>query len=578
MEFWKRILVMAGQFRAVLGLAFVAIVAAQMIGFLPVLAQKWFFDAVENWIRGSDMDAGVVAVSVAVLIGSAAASELAMQGSHYLSDILQTRMGYRLSARTADHLLRLSLGFHARHDTAEKVDVVRKGVDGTYQIIWIALVQLVPAACQAAVFGLWTISIAPAPGTVMLVGVALAMGLMVAEQRVLRPIRRDFRDADRATDVYVYDMLRNIGLVKAMGSEQSVLGQILRRHGSVRMLAEAFSLRLLKIGARQAVLRHVVSGAVLSLAVWQMLRGDASLGTVTLLFSVTQRLVGVTQTALQAQGALERSRPDAEKLFDLLDAKPDVFAPARPVPLGRMLGSISFEDVSFAYPDTHGTIRDVRFYVPAGKTVAIVGKTGAGKSTLARLILRWFDPHAGRILVDGKDLRDLDPGEFLRQVGIVIQGAGLFSMSVRDNVAFGTENATDEQVEAAARMADAHGFISGLKEGYDTQVGEGGMRLSGGQAQRIALARALLRDPRLLILDEATSQLDEETQGTVMAELVHRVHGTRTVLIIAHRLSTVRFADEIVVLDDGRVVEQGTYDALSRANGAFQRFVETGTV
>jgi ATP-binding cassette subfamily B protein len=573
-EFWKKIWQIAKEFKVMLAGALLLAMTAQVVGFLPMLAQKSFFDAIESWLRGDGMSLASVALTVGSLVGAGVMADLMAQLSHYLSDRLQTRMAYRLAGSTADHLLRLSLGFHTRHDTAEKLDVVGQGLSSAHQIVWIALTQSLPALCQMAVFAVWTCAIAPLPGAVMVLGASVTVAYGVIAQRQLRPVRREYRDTDRAAGVYKNDALRNIRSVKAVAAEGVVLGEIVRRNELLLALSETLSLRFFGIGSRQTMLRHAVSGMVLVIAVWQMFGGNATLGMVTLLFGVTNRLIGAMQNTLQGYNAVEHMRPDAEKLFELLDVKPDVVAPAHPVPLGSMIGSVAFENVSFAYPDTAGTIEGVSFYVPAGKTVAIVGPSGAGKTTLMTLLLRGFDPHGGRILVDGKDLRELDPVEYLRQVGTVAQGLGIFSASVRDNIAFGVEGATQEQIEEAARMAGAHEFIVELKDRYDTQVGEGGVKLSGGQAQRLCIARALLRDPRLLILDEATSHLDVETESRIMEEIITRIKGTRTVVIIAHRLSTIRAADQVVVLDHGRLVQYGSYDDLRSAPGPFRRMVE----
>ena len=379
---------------------------------------------------------------------------------------------------------------------------------------------------------------------------------------------------DREADVYKNDVLRNIRAVKSMACEAVVHEEFLRRDGHLLSASEGLSLRLFGIGIAQTFLRQAVGGSVLALAVWLMLRGDLTLGTVTMLFSVTSRLVNSMQNAVQGLNLAERFRPDVSKLFELLDEQPDVRAPVNPLPLGRMAGSVALENVSFAYPDTVGTIHGVSLYVPAGGTVAIVGESGAGKTTLMTLLLRGFDPHAGRILVDGKDLREVDPGEYLRQVGVVSQTLGVFNDTVRANIAFGIPNPSQEDVQRCAKDAGAHEVILSLKDGYETRVGEGGVRLSGGQAQRLCIARALMRDPRILLLDEPTSHLDVENEAKIMADIVDRLKGTRTVIIVAHRLSTIRRAGHVVVLGNGRVVQQGEYATVRAEPGPFRRMVE----
>lgn len=575
MTFWKRVLRLVWPFRAVFVGALALVVGAQVVGFVPMLAQKAFFDAVERWMRGEEgVSTGGLATAVAALVASSVLSDLGSQVSYYLSSRLQTRVSYRLSGDTALHLLRLSLGFHTRRDTAEKLDVVGQGLNSTQEIVWYGLTQTVPALCQVAVIAAWTVAIVPLPGLAMVAGSAGAVWYATWAQRRLRVLRREFRDQDRDADVYKNDVLRNIQAVKAFACETVVHGEILRRNERLLSLSETLAARFLSLGGLQSVIRQSVSGFVLALAVYLMVRGDLTLGTVTLLFGATNRLVGSMQNVLQGLSVAERFRPDAEKLFELLEIQPDVRPPVDPIPLGRMSGSVAFENVSFAYPDTVGTIHGVSFYAPAGSTVAIVGPSGAGKTTLMTLLLRGYDPHAGRILVDGKDLRELDPNEYLSQVGVVSQAMGIFNDTVRGNIAFGMPGATQDDVERCARLAGAHEFIVSLPDGYDTRVGENGVRLSGGQAQRLTIARALMRDPRLLLLDEPTSHLDGETEARIMAEAVDRLKGSRTVVIVAHRLSTVARADFVVVVENGRVAQQGTYAELRASPGPFRRMMD----
>jgi ATP-binding cassette subfamily B protein len=491
----------------------------------------------------------------------------------YVTDRLQSRMAHRLGMGASEHLLRLSLGFHTRHDTAEKLGIVDRGLSAAQSILWTVLVQMLPSCCVLAVFIAWTATISPVPALLMVAG---SVALVASARRLHRaayPVRERWRDAGRSANAYNDDVVRNIRMIKSTATEQAVLEEMVRRGEELIGMGDTVMRHMARMHAAQSFVRNLTSGAVLSVGCWQLLRGDITLGTVTLLFGVVQRLTAASQNLSESYASVQRHRPDAESLFALLAVKPDIVVSDRPVPLGEMAGSIAFENVSFAYPDTPGTIRDASFFVPAGKTVAIVGPSGAGKTTIATLALRGFDPHAGCVRVDGKDLRDLDPAEYLRQVAVVPQGNALFNMTVRENITFGLETWTRGRVETAAKMAGAHEFICGLRNGYDTPVGENGVRLSGGQAQRIAIARALMRDPRLLILDEATSHLDAAAESHVLDEVMRNMAGTRTVLVIAHRLSTIACADEVVVVDGGRVVQQGTFDALRAAPGAFRRLV-----
>jgi ABC-type multidrug transport system fused ATPase/permease subunit len=315
-------------------------------------------------------------------------------------------------------------------------------------------------------------------------------------------------------------------------------------------------------------LSSAATGIVLGYGGWLAFHGHISIGTLVAFlgylsnfFDPVQQLSQLYNTFLSAVAALD-------KITDLMDEEPEVRDAEGAVELERIAGRVAFDDVRFAYGRGPEVLHGIELEVPAGTTVALVGHTGAGKSTIAKLLARFYDPTEGRITIDGADLREVSQGSLRRQLGIVPQEGFLFAGTVAENIAFGRPEATREEIVAAAGAVGADEFINRLENGYETQLGERGSRLSLGQRQLVAFARALLADPRILILDEATSSVDIGTERKIERALRRLLHG-RTAFIIAHRLSTIRDADLIVVLEHGKVVEQGSHDELLALRGLY---------
>ncbi len=393
--------------------------------------------------------------------------------------------------------------------------------------------------------------------------------------RRLQKLSGEAQAALGATTTVLEETLAGVRTVKAFGRE----GYEIARYG--RSVEETFAVAMRRTRVRSVfgptitLFAFLTLTGVLVFGAREVANGQLSPGALvsallymTMVAGSIGGLTGVYAQLREASGA-------AERLFEILDTTPQIadVPGAQPLPV-PVRGAVRLADVSFRYDtlasDTPPTLSDVELTLAPGETVALVGPSGAGKTTLANLLLRFYEPSMGRILLDGRDLRAITLASLREAVGVVPQEPALFGGTIGENIAYGRLDAPQGAIEAAARAANAHGFIADLPEGYDTVVGERGIRLSGGQRQRVAIARAILKDPRLLILDEATSSLDNESEAAIQAALERLMRG-RTTLVIAHRLSTVERADRIVVLDRGRIVEQGTHAQLLVAGGLYAR-------
>jgi ATP-binding cassette subfamily B protein/subfamily B ATP-binding cassette protein MsbA len=336
-----------------------------------------------------------------------------------------------------------------------------------------------------------------------------------------------------------------------------------------------------------AVLIPAASAGVLIYGGTQVLAGNLTIGDLMMFSAYLLMLLGPIETLTNTASQIQTNLAAMDRVLDLLAEEQEFGGRREGIPLPRrdVSGALDLQDVSFGYPraagaaeavDADPVLRHISLKIDAGRTVAFVGPSGSGKTTLCNLIARFHDPTRGRILLDGRDLRTLDVRDYRRLLGIVEQDVFLFDGTVAQNIAYARRDATAEQVMAAAKAANAHGFIEELEQGYQTIIGERGVRLSGGQKQRIAIARALLADPVILILDEATSNLDSESEALIQASLAGLMKG-RTCFVIAHRLSTIRGADQIVVLEDGEIRETGTHDSLMAQSGRYSELVRIQT-
>jgi ATP-binding cassette, subfamily B, bacterial len=465
------------------------------------------------------------------------------------------------------HLQKLSLKFHNQQQTG---DLLFRVMADTFSAQGMVMNGFLPL-CSAAVmlvgmFGVmtrydWQLS---------LIALIVCPPLYIAVNRMGGHIHRHAsasREAESALYASAESSIGAVKLMQAYGGEERSVAEF--RAGSERSLA--LSLRLY---SAETVFGLIVD-SVLSLGtaalVWvgamHVLQGRIKIGDLTIFLSYLKDLYGPIQNISANLAEIASSRAGLERVFSVLDIRPDIADKPGAIPMPSARGAVRFENVTFAYDDGRPVLRHVDLDIRPGERVALVGRTGAGKTTLASLILRFFDPQEGRVTLDGHDLRDVTLRSLRSQVTLMLQEPILFHSTITDNIAFGAPVA-ESQVRDAARRAEAEDFILALPDGYDTVIGQDGVTLSGGQRQRLALARALLRETPIVILDEPTSSLDVRTEGQVWHN-VETVLAGRTAIVIAHRLSTARRADRIVVLDAGVIVEQGTHEALLARGGVY---------
>jgi ATP-binding cassette subfamily B protein len=547
----------------------IAAVVLVLAGKAAVLVMPFAYKAVIDRMSGPAVAAGVVTGLVAAYATARFAGVLADNLRNALFEKVGQGAARRLSRQVFRHIHDLSLRFHLERRTGSLTKVVERGTKSIDMMLYFLLFNIAPTIIElVAICAIFFVKFGGGlvAATLVMVAIYIAFTRKVTDWRA--QIQRDMNEVDNKAIGRAVDSLLNYETVKYFGAEEREAKRYDEAIGAFTNAAVRNETSLAWLNIGQSFITNLMMAGAMIFTVWGWSRGQFTPGDVVLVNSLLMQLFRPLDMLGWVYRSIRQGLIDMEAMFGLLDTPAEVVDAADAPALEVKRGNVRFEGVRFGYEPGREILKGIDLDIPAGTSLAVVGPSGAGKSTLARLMYRFYDPTAGRILIDGQPIAEVAQRSLRSAIGIVPQDTVLFNDTIGYNIAYGRAEASEDEIEGAAKGAAIHDFVNSLPHGYQSMVGERGLKLSGGEKQRVAIARTLLKNPPILVLDEATSALDSRTEQAIQ-ETLERIARNRTTIIIAHRLSTVVGADRIAVLEDGNVAELGTHEELLDRGGLY---------
>ncbi|WP_322480482.1 ABC transporter ATP-binding protein [Thermogemmatispora sp.] len=553
-------------------LASLGAVISMILATVAALVVPWLLAwVIDVGIRGGQFHRLLLAAAAILVIS--ALRGLFSYGQSYLSQAVSCHVAYDLRNQVYDHLQRLDFSFHDDAETGQLMSRLTVDIEGVRNFIPLGLLRALVAIVTFGAVAIILLQLDIFLALITLISVPLLMFLAVQVGKRLRPLWEKVQEENGVLGTIMQESLSGIRIVKSFAREPFEVEKYDRQNRKLREL----NLETMRLSAWNQPLMVLILNLITVLLVWvggvAVVGHHLSLGTLVAVTQYVLVLGSPTRTLGFMVTWFMRGISSAARIFEILDTPPAITEAPGAHELRDVRGHVRYEHVSFAYAGGQEVLHDISIEARPGEIVAILGATGAGKSTLLHLLPRFYDVTAGRITIDGYDIRTITLASLRRAVGLVLQDVFLFNATLRENIAYGVEEVNDEQIIAAAKIARIHDFICSLPNGYDTWVGERGVTLSGGQKQRIAIARTLLLNPPILILDDSTSSVDMETEYLIQQALEAVMRG-RTTFVVASRLRTIKHAHRILILDRGRIVEEGTHESLLARNGLYRRLYD----